>query len=122
MVMAKKTAEYPYGYRNKVVLPDYADYYLITAGNGGVVTKSPFRLAGVEYQSFTTSDAGTVVVKLVDGSTSAGTVIVPSTDRTINHFYAFPYVRFENGLFVDLSVSTSMTGVKVLVFGVVDDD
>jgi len=120
--MAKKAAEYPIGRGGRASLPDYADYWVVTAGNKGLLTSQPFRLAGVEYQSFTTSDAGTVVVKIFDGSASTGTLVVPSTNRTINVFYSYPFIRLEHGVFVDLSVSVSVTGAKALIFGVIDEE
>lgn len=115
--MAKKTAEHPIGRGGQALLPDYADYWVVTAGTG-VITKSPFRLAMVEFWKLSGSASNAVTLTLKDGSATSGTTVLASTGRTVYTPYSYPYLRMENGAIFDFSGSS--TGVKILVAGVID--
>lgn len=98
----------------------YAEYFGVSKSST-LVTHEEVRLAGFIPHQLTASFGNTPTLKIINGSASSGAVVIPGISGTSYpraQMVALPYVRMENGLYLD--VSGSATGVSMTLFYLIE--
>lgn len=108
------------------ILETQTDYYR-TSSTSTAVNKNPVRFAGWYVNGYSASAGNTFKFKIIDGSTSAGTVVLllSAGSVSVRTPYQWPFTRLRNGLFIDVSADASSSASVVpgiTVFYVEDAD